>query len=54
MSIAGLTHAEYIFLAYGVTFAVLVIILAQSWHAFRAARRALQDAGLTADEKARK
>jgi hypothetical protein len=53
MSIENLTHAEYIFLAYGATFAVLLMVLAQGWYAFCAARRALQDAGFAADEKAR-
>ncbi|MFN7113748.1 MAG: heme exporter protein CcmD [Alphaproteobacteria bacterium] len=53
MNISSLTHAEYIILAYGVTFAVLAVLLVQSWQAFCAARRALQEAGLAADDKAR-
>ncbi|MDP2206774.1 MAG: heme exporter protein CcmD [Alphaproteobacteria bacterium] len=52
MSIADLTHAEYIFLAYGVTFVVLALVVVQSWQSFRAARCALQDAGLASDKKA--
>lgn len=50
MTIANLTHDEYILLAYGVTGLVLGLLLVQSWLAYRAARRALSAAGMK-DEK---
>jgi len=50
MSLTNLTHAEYILLAYGATGLVLALLLVQSWLSYRAACRALVDAGL-ADEK---
>jgi len=51
MNIASLTHAEYILLSYGATGLVLALLFVHSWLSYRAARRALADAGL-ADEKA--
>lgn len=52
MTIAGLSHADYILLAYGACGIVLALLALQSWQAFRAARRALSDAGLATHEKA--
>lgn len=46
MNIAGLSHAEYIFLAYAVTFGVLVAVALYSVLEYRAARRAAAAAGL--------
>jgi heme exporter protein CcmD len=50
MSVENMTHADYILLSYGFAALVLALLAVQSWHAFRAARRALDAAAAPGGE----